>query len=91
MRPDILQNKLDNLKTRKDARNVDHDVVKEILLEQGLLKDGQPTLVYDQVTNPVSEKEKENRARNKTMEQQKIDQILEEVKTLKMQMARTTF
>ena len=40
MRPDILENKLESLKTRKDARIVEHDVVKEILLEQGLLKDG---------------------------------------------------
>ena len=66
-------------------------MVKEILLEQGLLQEGQPTIVYDQVTNPVSKEEKENRARNKTMEQQKIDQILEEVKSLKMQVSRAAF
>lgn len=43
MRPDLLQNKLDTMKTRKDSRIVDqdqHDVVKQILIEQGLLKDG---------------------------------------------------
>ena len=42
MRPDLLKKKLDYA-TRKDVRLLDqeqHDVVKEILSEQGLLKDG---------------------------------------------------
>ena len=42
MRPDILAKKLENA-TRKDVRLLNqeqHDVVKEILEEQGLLKNG---------------------------------------------------
>ena len=48
MKPEILENKINS--QRQDSRVLDaegHDVVKEILQEQGLLQTGQTTILYD--------------------------------------------
>ena len=53
MKPEILENKVNGQRSDSRVLNAQgYDVVKEILQEQGLLQNGQTTILYDQVTNP---------------------------------------
>lgn len=56
LRPDILEKRMQAMKKngdRKDLRLLENDVnvEKDILIEQGVLKPGQETVIYDKVVN----------------------------------------
>jgi hypothetical protein len=94
MRPDLMEKCTQSanaaLLRRKDIRLVDPDderrAVKDILTEQGLLKEGQETIVYDKVAYGHL-RDKENSANNHQKQVDKMDQIFEELKALKEQLA----
>jgi hypothetical protein len=59
LKPDILKNKITNLELlqkRKDVRLVseqeDKNVVSSILQEQGILQEGESTIIYEKVAYP---------------------------------------
>lgn len=76
---------------RKDVRLLDENderrVVADILKEQGVLKEGDETLVYDRVAHR-SMRDKENQQYNGQERSDKIDLIFEELMALKASMSK---
>ena len=94
LKPDILEKRMKSLHeqgTRKDIRLVDandeRQVVKDILKEQGLLKEGQSTDVYDKIVRQ-DQLDKENQANNNQKQFEHMEIILGELKSMKEQIAK---
>ena len=75
------------MKERKDIRLVDPDdereVVKNILKEQNVIKEGQETIIYDKVAYRDKTAEKPQEIQN-----DKMEQILNEIKNLKSSLSK---
>ena len=97
LRPDILEKRLKTLERmneqRKDIQAIDENddrtVVPAILKEQGLMEEGQSTIVYDRVAHlgQTSQARKESLVENEEVKAQlkKMDLVLSELKQLKEQ------